>query len=163
MIVVSNATPLIALAKINHLTLLQELFGSILIPQAVYNEVVTYAPERPGAIEVQQASWIHSRTVMDRIKVDYLRADLDSGEAEVLVLAGEVSADWILLDEPKARLTAELLGFKFIGTVGLLLLAKRTGKIQAVRPLLDALQSNKFYISKQVYQIILQQAGEGSF
>jgi predicted nucleic acid-binding protein len=159
-IVVCNATPLIALAKINRLTLLPELFGAILIPQAVYSEVVILPPDRPGAAEIQQAEWIHARAVTDRIKVDYLRADLDPGEAEALVLAEEIAADWILLDEPKARLAAELLGLKFIGTIGLLLLAKRIGKIKAVRPLLDELKANKFHLSEKVYRATLKQAGE---
>ena len=159
MIIVCNATPLIGLAKINHLALIPELFGSILVPQAVYDEVVGLAPDRPGAAEVRQAKWIRAYAVTDRIKVDYLRVDLDPGEAEVLVLAEEVNADWILLNEPKARLAAELLGFKIVGTVGLLL-AKRTGKIKAVRPLLDELRANKFRLSDKVYQAVLQQASE---
>ncbi len=138
MIVVSDATPLIGLAKIDQLHLLKDLFGTIVIPQAVYDEVVTHAPNRPGAVEVSQATWIQIQSVADKTRVAYLRSDLDKGEAEALVLAGELAADWILLDEPKARLAAQLLGLKFIGTVGLLLLAKQTGKISAVRPLLDS-------------------------
>ena len=160
MIVVSNATPLIALAKINRLAILPELLGTILVPQAVHDEVATFAPDRPGAGEIRQAKWIRTRSVIDRIKVDYLRVDLDLGESETLVLAEETAADWILLDEPKARLAAELLRRKFVGTVGLLLLAKRAGKIAALRPLLDELKAKKFYLSDKVYRAILKQAGE---
>jgi len=75
-------------------------------------------------------------------------------------LAEELSADWILLDETKARLAANLLGFWYIGTIGLLLLAKRMGKVEMVRPLLDELREEKFYISERVYQLTLGQAGE---
>jgi len=75
-------------------------------------------------------------------------------------LAEELSADWILLDETKARLAANLLGFRYIGTIGLLLLAKRMGKVEMVRPLLDELREEKFYISERVYQLTLGQAGE---
>ena len=160
MIVVSNATPLIGLAKIGQLALLRELLGTILIPQAVYEEVVTRAPDRPGAIEVRQATWIRVRIPADQAKVNYLRADLDPGEAEALILAEELNADLILLDEPKARLAAELLGLRFMGTVGVLLLAKRMGKITAIRPLLDELRAKKFHISERVYQAALSQAGE---
>lgn len=160
MIVVSNATPLIALAKIDRLDLLQELFGTILIPQAAYDEVVTHAPSRPGAAEVRQADWIHTQAPADQTKVNYLRADLDTGEAEALVLAEELDADWVLLDETKARFAAELLGLRFMGTVGLLLLAKRMGKIVAIRPLLDELRIKKFHLSEKVYQAVLQEAGE---
>jgi len=100
-IVVSDATPLIGLAKINHFFLLKDLFGTVIIPQAVYDEVVTHAPNRPGATEVSQAAWIQTQTVSDKTKVAYLRTDLDQGEAEALVLAKELTADWVLLDEQK--------------------------------------------------------------
>jgi hypothetical protein len=77
-----------------------------------------------------------------------------------LVLAEELSADWILLDETKARLAAELLGFRYIGTIGLLLLAKKNEQVAKIRPLLDELREKKFYISERVYQLTLEEAGE---
>jgi len=160
-IVVSDATPLIALAKVGKLELLKALFGTIRVPQSVYyDEVVMDAKGRPGSLEVSQASWIATQSAGDRIKVDYLRADLDAGEAETLVLAEELAADWILLDETKARLAADLPGFDHIGIVGLLLLAKRIGEVAMVRPILDELRKKKFYISERVYQKALIQAGE---
>jgi uncharacterized protein len=160
MIVVSNATPLIALSKIGHLALLPQWFGTILLPQAVYDEVVTKGQGRPGAAQIHQADWIRVRSITDRIAVDYLRAELDPGEAEVLILAQEVSANWILVDEPKARLAAELLGLRVTGTLGLLLLARRMGRVPAIRPLLDELRANRFHLSDRVYQAVLEEAGE---
>ncbi len=77
-----------------------------------------------------------------------------------MVLAEELSADWLLLDEPKARLAAQLLGMHFIGTVGLLLLAKQQKYINEVRPLLDALMAQNFHLNQRIYQTILKQAGE---
>ena len=82
------------------------------------------------------------------------------GEAEALVLAEELAADWIILDETKARLAANLIGLPYIGTIGILLLAKQLGKINELRPLLDELKSKKFYISDHVYHSVLKQAGE---
>ena len=160
MIVVADATPLIGLARIDHLDLLLKLFNQIIIPQAVYDEVVTNAPQRPGADAIKQASWIQVKSVIDQNKVAYLRADLDPGEAESLVLAEELGADWLLIDEPKARLAAQLLGMRFIGTVGLLLLAKKRGHISQVQPLLEALMSQNFHLSQRIYQAVLEQAGE---
>ena len=160
MIVVSNSTPLIGLAKIDKLHLLREMFGTIYIPQSVYDEVVTNAKGRPGAEEVGQASWIHTQSASDSKKVDYLRVDLDAGEAEALVLAEEIKADWILLDENKARLTADLIGLSTIGTVGILLLAKRMEKISVLKELLDELKAERFFISEEVYKRVLDQAGE---
>ncbi|MFZ5919790.1 MAG: DUF3368 domain-containing protein [Chloroflexota bacterium] len=160
MIVVSDATPLIALVKIGQLDLLQQLFGGILIPKMVYDEVVTNAAGRPGSTEIHQAKWISVRSPEDQDRVAYLRSDLDAGEAEALVLAVELDADWILLDETKARLAAEFLGLHFIGTIGVLLLAKRMGKLAVIRPLLEELRARKFHISERVRRSVLDQAGE---
>lgn len=160
MIVVSDATPLIALARIGQITLLHSLFGKVYVPQAVYDEVVTHAPHHPGADQVRQADWIEVRAPGDRSKVTYLRIDLDLGEAEALVLAEELAADLVLVDEMKARLAAETLGLRFIGTVGLLLLAKRRGLVAQVLPMLDDLRAKRFRLSEKVYQAVLRQAGE---
>ena len=89
-----------------------------------------------------------------------MRVDLDAGEAEALVLAEEIKADWILLDENKARLTADLIGLSTIGTVGILLLAKRMEKISVLKELLDELKAERFFISEEVYKRVLDQAGE---
>jgi len=93
MIVVSDATPLIGLAKIGQLVLLQDMFGEVLVPQAVYNEVVWGAPHNLDAVEIRRSGWIRVRQVSDQMGVDYLRVDLDAGESEALVLAGELDAD----------------------------------------------------------------------
>lgn len=160
MIVVADATPLIALAKIGKLFLLQRLFGTLHIPPAVYEEVVTHAPQRPGASEVRQATWIQTTSLQDTFSLRYVETELDPGEAEALVLADALNADWVLLDESKARRIAEALDLSCIGTVGLLLLAKRRGYVTAVRPLLDELRTKHFHLSDKVYQSVLYHAGE---
>ncbi len=76
------------------------------------------------------------------------------------MLSDELRADWVLMDEAKGRLAAELLGLRMIGTLGLLLLGKRMGKVAAVRPLLDTLRANKFYINDRMHRSILAEAGE---
>lgn len=85
LIVVSDATPLIALARINQLSLLPAMFGEVLIPGAVYSEIVFAGDSRVGATEIQSASWIETTAVRDRIKVNYLLTQLDIGEAEAIV------------------------------------------------------------------------------
>lgn len=160
MIVIADATPLIGLARIEHLWLLQELFEEIVVPQAVYAEVAGVDSELTGAAELRTVPWLRRQALADRSKVDYLRADLDPGEAEVLVLADELNADLVLLDETKARLAAEMLGLRFIGTIGVLLLAKRTGKVAALRPLLDNLRAERFYVSTHLYEMTLHSTGE---
>ncbi|CAN5418907.1 hypothetical protein BH10CHL1_BH10CHL1_21840 [soil metagenome] len=93
MIVVSDATPLIALTKIGQLPLLYELLGPVMVPQAVYIEVVEQGAGRSGVTEIVRGSWIQVQIVTDATKVAYLLAELDRGEAEALVLAQELKVD----------------------------------------------------------------------
>ena len=97
--VISNSTPLIALARINRFNLLQELFGQILIPQAVYVEVVTASKGRVGSEEVKNADWIHSCQVNNHALVTFLKISLDDGEAEAIALAQEMNANLLLIDD----------------------------------------------------------------
>ena len=104
MIVVSNTTPLIGMAIIERFDLLSQLFGTIHIAQAVYEEVVVAGRENGGAkAEVSSATWIKTVAVRDQLAVDVLLDELDRGEAETVVLARELSADWVLMDEKKGR------------------------------------------------------------
>src|SRR5262245_46085955 len=141
MIVVSNTTPLIGLATIQCFDLLQQLFGRIYIPQAVYDEAVTTGRERGGAkLEVSSADWIETILVQDRLAVEVLLDELDLGEAETIVLARELDADWVLMDEKKGRRKVTELGLNKIGTIGILLKAKETGLLPQIRPDLERLQ-----------------------
>lgn len=161
MIIVSNTTPLIGLASIQRFELLQQLFGQIQIAQAVYNEVVVAGREIGGAKrEVSSASWIEIVTVKDRLAVNLLLDELDLGEAETIVLAHEIGADWVLMDEKKGRRKLTQLGLAKIGTVGILLKAKQAGLLPIIRPDLERLHRQGFRISRRVINAVLQQAKE---
>lgn len=163
MIIVSNTTPLIGLACIGKFELLHQLFGEIFIPRAVYTETVITGREEGGAKhEVAGASWIKTVDVQDRLSVNVLLNELDIGEAEAIVLASELKADWVLMDEKKGRRKLTQLRMPKIGTVGLLLKAKQMGILSAVRPELEKLQQRGFSLSQSVIEIILQKAGESS-
>jgi len=93
--------------------------------------------------------------------VTALRRDLGLGESESIALALELGADLILLDEKEGRHTAQRLGLRVIGVVGILLEAKTQGAIDKVGPSLDALrQTAGFYLSEQLYQSILALTNE---
>lgn len=97
--VISNASVFIGLSSIGMLLLLRERFPErILVPEAVWGEVVDEGAERPGAREVSAANWIKVQKVKDKRMVGLLRAELDEGEAEAIALAHEVGADVVLLD-----------------------------------------------------------------
>ena len=161
MIVVSDASPLIALSAVARLDLLRELFETVLIPEAVYVEIVQLGTGLPGAKEVDEAEWITPGVVGNIGFVKVLGLDLDPGESEAIVLALENGADLLLMDERKARRTANRLGLKVAGTLGLLVLAKQQGLLQEIRPVLDALVNQAgLRISSGVYQQTLRLAGE---
>jgi predicted nucleic acid-binding protein len=161
MIVVSNTTPLIGLAVIQRFDLLHHLFGKIYIPQAVYDEAITAGREEGGAKrEVSAVDWIEIAPVKDQLAVDVLLDELDRGEAETIVLARELNADWVLMDEKKGRRKIAELGLDKIGTVGILLKAKQVGLLPQIRPEVERLRRQGFSISQRVVDAVLQQANE---
>ncbi|MDD2922757.1 MAG: DUF3368 domain-containing protein [Anaerolineales bacterium] len=161
MIVVSDATPLIGLAAIGRLEILRELFDEIYIPQAVYDETVTHGREEGLAKkEIAKANWIHIERVKDRLAVNVLLDELDLGEVETIILAMELNADWVLMDERKGRRKLSQLNISKIGTIGVLLKAKEFGLISALRYELENLQKNGFTISQTVIDEVLKMAGE---
>ena len=108
--------------------MLSRLFSTINIPQAVYDEIVVAGREKGVAIrEVSTSSWVKTVSVIDRLAVEVLLDELDAGEAETIVLARELSADWVLMDERKGRRKLDQLGLRKIGTLGILLKGKELG------------------------------------
>jgi len=161
MIIVSNTTPLIGLASIGHFDLLKRLFGHIYIPRAVYEEAVIRGKEEGGAKrEVLAADWIEVVEVRDRLAVEVLLDELDLGEAETIVLAIELGADWVLMDERKGRRKVSQLGLNKIGTLGILLRAKRAGYISSLKEEVERLRERGFSISDSVIKAVLEEAGE---
>ena len=160
MIVVANSTPLIYLAAIQRFDLLRRLFGRIVIPQAVYQEVVTEGSGRPGAAETAGADWVEQHLVTDRAKVDALMDHLDSGEAEVIALATQMPADLVVMDEASGRRDLKQERLTFTGTVGVLIMATRLELIPGLRPELDRLRTSGFHLSESIYRLCLEQVGE---
>ena len=116
---VSDSSVLIALSTIGQLSVLKHRFTEgILIPEAVWREVVEAGADRPGAREVRAAGWIQRRSVRDQVYVRFLCTELDTGEAEAIVLARQEQADVVLLDEKEARRVARRLEMRVLGTVG---------------------------------------------
>ncbi len=107
--VVSNSSPLIRLSQIGRLSLLREFFGELLIPPAVYREVVVEGRGRPGSREVREASWIKVVGIKDERLKRILQFMLDEGRAEVMVLALEINASLLLIDDREACLQAKRL------------------------------------------------------
>jgi hypothetical protein len=153
---------LISLSIIGQLDLLHKRFpDGILIPAAVWHEVVESAQGRSGAKQVAAARWIEVMTIADTDLVTMLKTSLDTGEAEAIVLAREQNISIVLLDEKDARKVAKKLGLSVLGAVGVLIWAKRAGIIGDLRSQLDALQQQGgFRLSRTLYLEALAAVGE---
>ncbi|QMS87351.1 DUF3368 domain-containing protein [Nostoc edaphicum CCNP1411] len=161
MIIVSDTSPINNLAAINHLHLLQQLYGTVLIPEAVYRELTDPNFPVAGAIEVQTFIWIQTRPVQDRTLVEALSNELDIGEAEAIALALEMKADQVLIDERRGRMVAARLNLGYTGILGILVEAKSQRLISAVKPLLDALINQAgFWVAEPLYNRVLQLVDE---
>jgi predicted nucleic acid-binding protein len=159
-IVVSDSSPLIALASLGRLELLHALYGSVLIPEAVRDEV-SVDINRPGAREVLAAGWIEVRQSRDTLERVIALTLVDKGEAEAIGLAIELNAELLIVDDRRARDLAETMGLRITGVAGVLLEAKKRALINEIKPLLDALsQSGSFRLSRAFYEATLRSAGE---
>lgn len=159
-VVVSDTSPIRALAHLGHLDLLQELFSEILIPPAVEWEL-RHPPKTMTAVYVERLPYVRIESPHDRGRVDELLRELDPGESEALALAIEIKAAAVLIDETAGRACAFRFGLPVIGTLGILLRSKEKGLIDAIRPLLDQLQEDLgFFISSEVREQVLRRAFE---
>ena len=160
MIVVSNTSPISNLAAIGQLELLQQLYGNIIIPPAVYQELINSGDAEPATLAVQTLDWIQTQPVSDRVLLETLQANLDPGEAEAITLAVEINAERLIIDERRGRNEAIQLGLQVTGILGIALAAKQEGLIPLVQPILDDLRANTFWIRDALYAEVLRLAGE---
>lgn len=159
-IIVSDSTAIIHLSRIHALQILKSLYGEILIPQAVFDELLAGGVAQPGALQVMNATWIKKVKVQNAAVVAKLNAHLDIGESEAIALAIEVGADVLIIDEKAGREVARKLVTRIIGMVGILLEAKKAGHVKAVKPLLLDLKTTGFKLGDDVLNYALAAAGE---
>jgi predicted nucleic acid-binding protein len=161
---VSNSSVLIALSSIGQLFILTQRFpDGIVIPQAVWYEVVEAGAGQTGSAEVAAGlnTWLSIQEAKNKTLISVLQQDLDQGEAEAIALWLEQPSEALLLDEKKARQVARRMTLPILGTLGLLIWAKRQGVIVNLQEQLDVLQTvAKFRLSQQVYDEALRQVGE---
>ena len=161
MIVVSDTSPVLNLARIGRLQLLALLYHQVLIPSAVYDELTVSKSDLPPAIDLAAQPWLMVATANDQKRVQELRKDLDRGEAEAIVLAIERRADLLLVDERRGRRTASAAGLRVTGLLGVVATAKRAGLIDLAKPVLDELiQIARFWIGPDLYAEVLAELGE---
>ena len=146
--IVSDSTCLIGLERINRLDIPPQLYNKFWIPAAVSTEIGFSLP------------WLEVRQVQNQNLVSSLRSQVGWGESEAIALSIEIENATILLDDKKARRIAEQFGLPITGTVGMLLKAKRRGVVEAIAPVLDALESAEFRVSPALRRRALELAEE---
>ncbi len=158
-VVVCDTTPLIALAWLGQLDLLPALFVAVHVPQAVHSEV-HHSPQAVGASELEAVPWLVVTPVSDRLAVEMLLDQLDVGESEAIVLAHELQAGLLLMDERRGRRRAMQSGLTVAGTLGILVQARQQGLVGPLHPLLERLRELPFHMSEKLYTGVLRQVGE---
>jgi uncharacterized protein len=160
-IVVSNTSPIFYLSTIGQLDLLRQLYGEIIIPNAVFNEITNVGNTDASAAIVPTLSWIQTQPVSDQAFINTLKVELDPGEAEAIALAVELKANRLLIDERLGRAAAMRSALQVTGVLGILIASKRRKLIQEVKPLLDALiEQVGFWVDERLYAEVLQTVGE---
>lgn len=158
--IVCNAGPLIALSIVGHLGLLEKLYRRILVPDTVIQEVVGAGAGRFGAVELDAASWIE-KVVTGVLPEPLLAMELGPGEAAVISTAHRLKARLVLIDERRARRVAEhAYGLRVKGSAGILISAKRAGLIPKVRPLLESMAREGYFLSARLIDRAIGEAAE---
>lgn len=159
-VVVSDSGPLIALAGCGQLELLVAVFEAVDVPQVVLDET-TADRSRPGAIDI--AAFVQARAQVHPHRDDaaYVAAvaHLDEGEAQALSLAHALGCG-VMMDERRGRQTAIRQAVPLFGVLGVLLQAKRIGKLERISPTLALMQANGYRISQSLIDAALKLAGE---
>ncbi|MCO6450376.1 MAG: DUF3368 domain-containing protein [Caldilineales bacterium] len=155
---VVNTAPLIFLSKLNHLELLRQGCESVFVPPMVLKELRAAPDDATAAVELALQEWLIERQCEDSAQVSVISQVLDAGEAEVIAL--ELGTTDVVLDDLDARRFARRNGLFPIGTLGLLLAAKRNNLIPAIRSEIEALAQAGFRATESLVAQILSAADE---
>lgn len=159
--IISDSSPLMALSTIGKLHLLKEQFSEVIVPDAVWKEITVDGKAKKGADDIRRADWITVEHVTNQFFVKLLKKDIDSGESEAIALAVEINADLILLDDKLARTVASNFELNILGTIGILIRARKKGLLHQLRPEINNLLVHaKFRLSENLIKKALQEVGE---
>jgi uncharacterized protein len=157
MLVVADSSALIALAVCDGLDVILQVYEDLKIPEAVYQEIV--APEKPHSDVL--GSFLAERVVtVDLNRWVVAAGGLGRGEIEAMALYKQLSADALLIDDHRARVIAEHNQIECIGALGLLLVAKRRGKISLLTPYVHKLRQSTIFYGDDLLDKVLKLAGE---
>lgn len=156
---VVDTGPLLFLSKIHRLSILEKI-GEILVPGGVISEIKRKQDDALTAVIKASEDWLKVCTVKDKNLFDVLTKELDDGESEVICLALELKAGWVILDDQDARRYAHRYGLNVIGTLGLLAWAKKKGLIKSFKEEVEKLRTAGFYATPLLIEKLLEETGE---
>ena len=157
---ICNTGPLIALSMIDRIDILRHLFKLIAVPEAVHKEILEGGITNAGLANYRKIKWIKVITLSSPAD-PLLETALDSGEAAVIELARELNANFVLIDERKARKIARTVyGLHVIGSARVLVEAKRRGLLPNVGAALQAMRDGGYWIGDSIVDVALKKAGE---
>jgi uncharacterized protein len=155
-VVVSDAGPLIALGRLDLLVLLSTQFAEVQVPQQVIKECMS----RPGNPDVARILTAFAQNWLTSCEAVPVAAQaLGAGERAAIARALEIGAG-LLADDQDARLFAQAMGLQTIGTLGVLVRAKRAGVVTSIRPLIEQLRAGGQRLGAGVVAQALAAAGE---
>lgn len=160
MIVVSDTSCISNLMLIKQLDLLNKIYTEIIIPPAVYEEILKLEKAGKDLSDFKSKKWISIEKDFPRNISSSRPKAIDLGEAEAIDLALHLKADRLLIDERKGSILANSLGIITIGLLGVLVIAKRANLIVSVKHLLDILIENNFWVGKELYTLVLKSVNE---
>jgi len=157
-LIIADTGALISLGHAGRIDLIEKVFGEFFIAGAVWNELKNYDnPEFNRSILRDLEK--HMVNIKSR---NLLSVIMDYGESESVILYEELGADYLLIDDNKARIVAESLNINCIGSVGLLIKSKQKGFIKELKPIFESWLKNGRYFSKKLLNEILKELGEES-
>ncbi len=157
--VVVNSSPLIALGSIAQVHLLKSIYEEVYLPDEVFRETVTNGKNAIIGDSIRNYGF-RVKSVSNIFTVNILSEIVDRGEAEVIVLAGEIGASTVIIDEIRARRIAEKQNLDVIGSIGILLIAKKRKLIPSLSECITQMQQQNIYISDKLKTEVLKEAGE---
>ncbi len=160
MSVVSNTGPLIALAKADQLGLLAALFGTVHIPPAVHRELLGKTGGEADRLDQALGEWLKVTQRPDLSpKDESALVSVDAGEREAIILAQRMGLT-LIMDDRLGRQAARHLGLTVTGTVGVVIEARRSELIPAVRPVLETIQAQGYWLSNEIIDLAAALVGE---
>jgi len=152
--IIGDSSALVTLSIMGRLDLLETVFGKIYVPQAVYDEVAV--SDKSQGIKLKE--FLAEKVVDTELGIS--KIGLGRGELEAISLYKNMNADFLLIDDKRAKSFAKLNGVNVIGSLGVMVLAKELGKIKTIRKDFEKLLKSDIFVSKNMIERVLISVGE---